>query len=419
MAEELQWLTKAVSEDQCVTFSSKHWSDFDGLASGYRRYAATLRTRALLFGSGQPLLDRVADVAEEVAEVLAENTSHRPVESNERVVKTRRQLTTGYISTRKSTNREISSTLLLEELNIDGGFADHHLQVSWLQEHSPFPRPLDDDGNEPREYNGLLPRLIGHRYERDLASGNYRLHLHLGEIYFRTYQKEYGTPSANLPGGVDESPGGLLTLSLLPVTRDGHMILAQRGTLSFYPECWGPGAGGNLEVMGPGRANPDADPNGIINPLRAIAREAREEIGLSLPIEQIRSLGLARLSNSEERSTWLLATTATIDLSLQEFTRTTLNADPVNGRWEVGKNLAAVPVPRTRKSAEDLLSWTLRNPRAMPHLSVTLLKLITTAWPLDPVTVAPRPSDEEELPPGGRSFRFGDQLEMNQTDPDQ
>lgn len=413
-ADELQWLTSASGADQSITFSTEHHTDFAPLARSYRRYATTLRMRALLFGSGQPLLERVADVAEDVAEVLAIRADHTPVDSNGRVVVVKQHITTGYVSARPGVNSELSSALELEELTIDDRFTDHYLQVSWLQEHSRRPRRLKTAGDQPREYDGLLPRLVEHRYERDLSSGNYRLHLQVGEIYYSEYKK-LSTPGRRSQEQSEKSQKALLTLSLLPVTRDGHMIFAQRGKLTYYPECWGPGAGGNLEISRPGRTNPDTDRHGVVDPLRAIAREAQEEIGLFLPIERIRSMGLVRLSNSEEKGTWLLTTTAVTDLSLPELARSTIAADPIDGRWEVGESLAAVPVPRSREAAEDLLSWALHNRGVMPHLAASLLKLIAAEGSLDPRTVSPRPSDEAELPPGGLKFRFGEELVIGPT----
>ena len=405
-ADELQWLTNTVGTDQSVTFSIEHCPDSGELARGYRRYATTLRMRALLFGSGQPLLDRVAGVVDEVAEILEVNADHVPVNGDARVTVARQQVTTGYVSTRPGTDRNLSSVLSLEELKIDGRFAEHRLHVSWLQELSRLPRRAKDIGDQPREYDGLLPRLVHHRYERDLSSGSYRLHLQLGETYY-TDHKRNSTPPAVPPIEVEDSHGGLLTFCVLPITRDGHLILAQRSGLSYYSHCWGPGAGGNLEITSPGRTNPDADPTGVINPLRAIAREAHEEIGLFLPIERIRSMGLVRLSNSEEDGTWLLATTVTTDLSLDELTQKTIEADLIHGRWEVGDCLASVPLPRSPAAAEGLLSWALRNERAMPHLTASLLKLITSEWPLDPLRVFPRPSDKAQLPPRARMHGFG------------
>lgn len=408
-ADELQWLADATGADQVITFSAERHTDYAALARAYRRYATTLRMRVLLFGSGQPLLERVADVAEGVAEILAISADRSPVDSSGRVVVSKQHITSGYVSARPGVNQELSSILELEELRIDGRFADHHLQVSWLQEHSRRPRRLGEAGDQPREYDGLLPRLIDHRYERDLSSGNYRLHLQLGEIYYSDYKK-VSDPDSKLQEEPGDPPEALLTLSLLPVTRDGYMIFAQRGKLTYYPECWGPGAGGNLEISRPGRPNPDTDPHGVVDPLRAIAREAQEEIGLFLPIERIRSMGLVRLSNSEEKGTWLLTTTATTDLSLPELARATNAADPVNGRWEVGESLAAVPVPRSREAAEDLISWALHNRGVMPHLAASLLKLIVAEGSVDPCTLSPRPSDATELPPGGLKFRFGEEL---------
>lgn len=412
-ADELQWLTDTLCLDRSFSFDETRRGHFEALASCYRRYATSLRLRNFLFGGGQPILDRVADVADRTADILGVNADHQGVAPGRkgRTAVATCQVTTGYVSQSRGADHEVPSLIHLERLEIDGRHVDHYLQVSWLQELSRQPRPPAVPGAEPREYNGLLPRLLGHRYERDLSTGNYRLHVELGEIYYADYRKVSRPRPAACDPGAGAGPS-LLTISVLPVTRDGHVVLAQRGGLSVYPGCWGPGAGGNLEIFRPGRPNPDVDPHGVIDPLRAIAREAREEIGLELDPERVHPLGLARLANSEEYGTWLLPTMAPLSLTLEELARATAGADAVNGRWEVGRYLAAVPVPQDQEAAENLLSWALHNEQAMPHLTASLVLLTSSVSDtgLLPHAVTPRPSDDRPLPPGALRFRVGEDI---------
>lgn len=404
LAQELEWLSTVCRAKHSVAFDLRHRALLAELSDLYSRLGSGLQIRTLLLGGSQPVLEQVAAVARRTAVSLGEGAINLPLNhmSGSMPAPSWLRQVTSYESKRLERAEGVPSVVEVETFHLRGAGVAHGLHVSWSGHGKDVSEAPQGAPEHPRQYNGLLPRLTNHRYERSLANGNYRLHVELGEIYYDAHVRE---SDPRLPMGLDETvfPSALLTLSILPITTDGFLIVARRGEIAFYPDCWGPGAGGNLEIPTFGSAVEDTDQDGVIDPLKAVARETREELGLVLHTDQVQPLGLARISNAEERGTYLLPTLAATGLTLRELSRATAQSNAVSGRWEIGDVLAAIPLPRSVEEAADLLGWALGSPECMPHLAANLMQLISFATPL-PLTECLALADDSRRGRIGRRF---------------
>jgi hypothetical protein len=380
VADELKWLSANSGAREAITFDPAKALMLRDLSRLYVRFGTALQIRTFLLGGNQPVLEKVSRVAQEVGTVLAVQAINRPVRELKGSTPEPRWLErrTAYRSTRSGNSSTASSLIRIEVFEHSDQGVAHNVQVSWIPRTEEAEQAHADTPDHARRYNGLLPLLKQHRYERSLADGNYRIHLELGEIYYDDHRK-LTDPGRSMEGVDYRAAPMLLTFSLLPVTTDGYFIIARRGNIGHYPNCWGPGSGGNLEIPMFGGAVDDLDRHGVIDPLKALARETREELGLHLDLDQIQVLGLAQVSNAEERGTYVMPALAMTGLSLQELSRATAHVSAVSGRWEIGDRLAAIPMPRNEKEAEALFRWAVNDPECMPHLVVNIIQLVSFA----------------------------------------
>lgn len=232
----------------------------------------------------------------------------------------------------------------------------------------------------PRMYDGVLPALEGAWIQRDVASGHRRLLLHLSEMMFSVVSLRFHvSESEDAKSRTEEDPGSqtpLLTLSLLPLTADRHIVIAERavGTGNGAGRLT-TGVGGNLELRSRRGLSVDADEDGMPNVLAALCREAHEELGLDVASRHIEVLGLTRIRYDEEVNTRVLLTSSRLSLSRKQFLRAARGADASEGYWEFSGRFLFVPEPDSPEKAKELVRSALRTARTTPHLVASVIAL--------------------------------------------
>jgi len=124
---------------------------------------------------------------------------------------------------------------------------------------------------------------------------------------------------------------------------------------------------GNLELRARQGIALDLDGLGVPDPLMALAREAREELGLVIDSRDIAVTGVARFWNPTERGTHVLLTTTNLPLTAQQVADRVGRGDLVEGLWEVGTELCAVSLPENEADSRALVVWLLTDPELTPH----------------------------------------------------
>jgi 8-oxo-dGTP pyrophosphatase MutT (NUDIX family) len=286
------------------------------------------------------------------------------------------------------------SALHIEKKSVSGAQKDYE----WLQMNAPQPTSLkssvefeaiDQEEFNGRNFNGLLPALHHVHFQRDKRSGHRRLFLELSEIEWSTlkesnYVKQVfesgGKISTNYLKLLEEANqeihlDRLITLSMIPISSDGYMVVSVRSQSVGVSKGWiAPGVVGSLELRDRLGVSVDRDSYGYPNLLEAIARESKEELGLSVPSESIHILGLGRFSFVEEVRTWVLLTSTFIDQTAAEIVKGSRKADRTEGAWELSGEFIGIPVPRSWEEAEIILKWAFNSSDLVPHLILTLMQ---------------------------------------------
>lgn len=359
------------------------------LSTAYRSLALRLKGRGLLGGGTSPLLDNVAEVGEGLARLLAKNATFAAgrLEASACLRLEIQQATT---------RLELSS---LRPTDAPGAGADD-LAVTYvprrmvvaktvsqkIAELDGIPRqPLELDERElellgkrfeGKTFDGVLPSLKMSSFERDPASGRSRLHLVLAEASFSSVMVTHYVGESGVGRAQDALTGEaqLLTLAILPTTRDGYFVLTTRTQhVSVTAGMLSPAVTGNLEMRDRVGLPVDRDADGFPDPLLALARECREELGLDIDREHIEIIGTMRFASPHEVGTTVLLATTQLDASLQDVADATRHADRIEGAWESEERITGVPVPRTPQERIDLLAWTLSDQGHVPHLAGCLI----------------------------------------------
>lgn len=396
---ELHWLDATVSATGHRIPVAVHGlggvphQDLQELADGYRAMARRLRSRGLLGGGTAPLIADVSEVAERTAALLATHAAFArspsvPDEPGLPVT-----------AAAGGTRLELSH---LRAGRVPGAGIDDlavsHLHERWVVEGSLMEELCAGDGVRPRPvllsdaevaaiagrltgryFDGALPSLHAAHRQRDPASGRTRLHLVLGEAAYSAVVATHYVGSLGVGRPAEELRGeaALLTLSCLPTTSD-HRILAVRRSTSVMTDRgrWSPAVNGNLEMRARYGIAIDRDGFGTPDPLRAIAREAREELDLILPADGIEILGTARFDSDQEVKTTVLLTTCLLDVTARDVVARSRFADAAEGRWENQGEALALPVPRDDVARDELLAWALGAVDHQPTLTAGLVALL-------------------------------------------
>lgn len=249
----------------------------------------------------------------------------------------------------------------------------------------------DDPGRVAQhEFDGVLPALRSVRLQVDRRTGRMRLAMSVIPMRFSAIKRAHffgpsqwreiadsldplvprvacrdTSEAGNLKGNVDGSGAGLITCAFMPVTRDGYLLLAERGAgAGAHEGVFGPAVSGNMDLSPRGDSRPDRDADLIPQFKRAIAREAMEELGLAVRPETVVITGLCRFTSATEANSFLICSTAMLPHRLDELPDQFVNADLGEGRWEVGERLLGIQLPTPEMNIdeantrlEELMSW--------------------------------------------------------------
>lgn len=269
-------------------------------------------------------------------------------------------------------------------------------------------------------FDGVLPRLVDWRIEHDPASGRNALHLSLAECTYSTvvvdhYPLKLRPANAFAPRPVSGDRVRLLTLTMVLRTRCGHLAFVKRSALvDSHASRYAAAVNGNLEFRQRRGLVPDLDPQGMPDPRIALAREAKEELGLELDPRRIAVTGLSQFTVPEETHTFNLLCAASVDQTLQELADGLRHADPIEGLPEVGSALLGLRIPGDDKNLQRCVDWLLGTDELTPHASLAGLGALGALLPTRQITrfvfrskgtkrVVPRPTDLLlEIPLGPR-----------------
>jgi hypothetical protein len=413
-ADELNWLASVypsyrldpdadVKSSNLLNFSEDR-AHLAALSRAYRAYAADLRRGSLLGAAAAPVVIQEIRIATLTADLLAEAASGKSMATSESIrvetPKFKRILEISKLP-------ELASGTLAYDLFVS--YRRHRLVP--LPRERPVqaesPQSLENPGLEKfplsasaedlsllerklakqHAFDGVLPRLLDWRTERDETNGRVRLHLALSETTFGAVTLDhYPAAFKDLKGELRNVKGDsakLLTLSSAVVTADRVLLFAGRSKLvGSHPNQFGPAVNGNLELRTRKGVLPDGDEFGLPDPRRALAREAAEELGLGLGPSAFQILGIGKFTIGEvEHGTNVLMALAQVEKTADQIREGVREADPMEGRWELGSHLLAAALPSNDSDVDVMLSWLLHDPRLTPHSvlvgCVTLARFFT------------------------------------------
>ncbi|MBI4943053.1 MAG: NUDIX domain-containing protein [Actinobacteria bacterium] len=368
------------------------------LAAAYERYGVAVRRRWVLRSSAGPLVAEEHEIARRTASLLRRWAGYLPVpepsdpntpdprdpdrlrhrsvdlshvtDTTGQPVPTRVQLVTWPFVTARSALGFPTVAVSYQPLRVvvDGTPSQRSAPrdgvVTEVIPAGPDPRPVD-----PLGFDGVLTRWhgTGCRLEVDQASGRQQLHLCVSET-------SYFAVRATQPNGTSAPHTGrarLLTMVLLCVD-DDRVLLVRRSEYVVYPGRFTGTLSGNCELA-PREGHPaDRDENGLPDLLGAVAREAREELGLDLtePGSAPGVLGVVEVDTESETGSHVLVATARLPGPAPTFTFDLTQADPVEGLWELGEDALVVDIAAATATADDarsLVDWL----RSSPELTAT------------------------------------------------
>lgn len=411
-ADEVDWLSKTQPEHRVASGGDivghnllsygADSSRLTDLSQGYRKYAADLRRGSILGTASIPVVIQESEMASLTADLLADAAAGHKWESS--------------FSPITIATPEMQRTLEFLELpDAAQGTLAFDLFVSYRR-HRLVPQfqkdmvsPLENPGVEEslmaatqeevnqletklssqHSFDGILPRLNGWRTERDESNGRLRIHLALSETTYGAVILDH-YPAA-LPGRqssnrcVTGERAKLLTLSAGVVTQDRVLLFAGRSrNAGSHQDQFGPAVNGNLELRTRKGVFPDGDDLGLPDPRKALAREAAEELGLKIGPEAIHALGLGRFSvEDKERGTHVLMALTQVQETVEQVVSGVRDADPMEGRWEVGAHVLAVPLPSDAREVDAMLSWLFHDERLTPHAVLVGCATVARFFPVN------------------------------------
>lgn len=438
-AHEISWLadTLEIPGSKGLEFAATPQL-LSSLAQAYEAYAAWIE-RGILFGANAaPIVEREVDLAQRVAAHLHAAAGRERWEGRE-------------LATLRVEHRGLCLELFgrvgpAAAENAEPDFAARDLDVSYRRHRKVAPALAQERGALPpvpvggstvrvdaipgvtaeevravhtellseHYFDGILPRLVDWRVERDPRSGRQSMHLSLAECTYAGVVLDHYphklTSAGAPPRPVTGSRVGLLTLSAVLLTACDHLVFVRRSPLSHtHPRKFTSAINGNLELTARRGLARDLDASGFPDPMVALAREGREELGLGLSPADISLTAVGRFSVPEELNTNVLTGLAVVDLDLTGLLLSMRHADPVEGAWELGGSVLAVPYPRTDARVEEVIAWLTGSDELSPHATLAGLGALalhsnmpdvfaragTSAGALQMIR---RPRDTRELP---------------------
>lgn len=263
----------------------------------------------------------------------------------------------------------------------EAGDSAHDIVVTYRDRFAAGPASLigTTSSMTGREYDGHLPWLTDIRREVDQNNGRPRLHLAFEKTSFSQFRAENerrmnlavdGRAPSRIPGE------GLLTLSFLPVVRDGRVLILRRNPgLRHRPGAYSSYVTGNLDLKSRRYISADLDHNGLPSPHLAMRREIAEEVGLHLPLEAVHAVGLSQIWARNDCGTWVLSFSSHLDESAEEAVRLIRHADPVEGAWEVGREVTAIDLPDRAEAVAEVIHHFASQENVVAHLPANLVAI--------------------------------------------
>lgn len=412
--DELVWLSslnqvtvveKGLSEDHPVpipfTFAlpeCAYNSVLGKLAVAYTAYASSVRRRWLLRSAAGPLTVQEHECARATAALLSRWASFEPVPSpgigsQLRGMNVELRRPGGTWSTRLIVWPDTRAPRLIPgfpvmsvsyqpyRVAMDGSpAADKDVQGKDIRI---VPRVPGIDAASPLAYDGVLSRLHGpgFRTEVDRITGRQKLHLCISETTYFAFRATQ-EPRAARQAGDAARCSRLLTLNLLALDQDDVAVLVRRSNYIVYPGEYSGTVTGNCELAPREGLRADVDEHGLPDLLGAIAREAREELGIDLGDEhsQLTALGVIEYSGEPELETHALVATARLPGRACDFRVEKSAPSPAEGLWEIGDEFMTIDLAAIlgdRAAGEHFIKWLRRSDALTPAGAGSLLLLIT------------------------------------------
>lgn len=243
----------------------------------------------------------------------------------------------------------------------------------------------------PDSYNGVLPRLVAWRVETSSTSPVRRLHLLVERTTFLTWLVTNGDPEGDDDQGPTvprelEHGANHVPVSIAVISADGYLLLPQRASdVAVYPDSFSSAANGNVELQARKGMRADLDGHGRVDVVGAALRECREELGSGLDLRRadLRVAALIRYSDRRETSAPVLLLRARSGLDLDDLVSGMRFADPVEGAFELGRQVVAVSAsPDALGTAVPwLVAEHARGALTTPGLVASLLALAPAGSP--------------------------------------
>jgi 8-oxo-dGTP pyrophosphatase MutT (NUDIX family) len=247
-------------------------------------------------------------------------------------------------------------------------------------------------------YDGVLTRLqvdrdeqrgadrrMGFREEYDPLSGRQRLHLSLSEVAYSAVRATNYHVFGRDPDHPNVGASNLLTLNLICLDRNGVAVLVERsGRLGTHPHTFAGTVSGNAELAERQGIRADVDTDGLPDLRAAAAREAMEEVGLSIdPVrDHLDPVGIHTITSEYERGTHVLTLVSTLKVSARSWSPRTAASDPIEGAWEIGDHLMTLDLRlagASRTSRQAFFAWLKSEQALATHAVGGLLAIMLSS----------------------------------------
>jgi hypothetical protein len=259
--------------------------------------------------------------------------------------------------------------------------------------------------SNPLTFDGVLPRWHGpgFRLEVDRITGRQKLHLCVAETTYFALRATQEPDAAALAGDAARC-ARLLGLNLLALDQEGVVVLIRRSDYVVYPGGYAGTVTGNCELAPREGLAADLDENGLPDLLGAIAREAREELGLNLTDEdaQLSALGIIEYNGESELESHALVATVRLPGHASEFRIERFAPDPVEGLWELGDDFMTIDLAAVLKDKGKgyrFVMWLRSSDKLAPQAAGSLLLLITARLELRQFQVARADRNHQHIGP--------------------
>lgn len=236
--------------------------------------------------------------------------------------------------------------------------------------------------SNPLTFDGVLSRWHGpgFRLEIDRITGRQKLHLCVAETTYFAFRATQ-EPDAAAVAGDAALCSRLLGLTLLALDQNDFIVLIRRSNYVVYPGAYSGTVTGNAELMSREGLDADLDQYGLPDMLAAIAREAREELGLDLTLEeaQLAALGVIEFNGESELGTRALVTIAKLQGRACDFGIARSAPDPVEGLWEIGDEFITIDLASVLNDPDKgqrFVSWVRNSKDLAPQAAGSLLLLL-------------------------------------------